>query len=144
MLIFGAILADDSLLFCRATIQEYQKILDILDTYASCLGQQINRSKTTIFFCKSTSEKIRDHIKLALGVPEIKQYEKYLGFPSFVGRNEKASFNYIKEWVWNKIREWKEKLLSQARREVLIKCGSSSPSLHNELLQNPCGTMNGD
>ncbi|XP_050277977.1 uncharacterized protein LOC126719473 [Quercus robur] len=46
---------------------------------------------------RSTSEDIREHIKLALGVPEIKQYEKYLGLPSLVGRNKKASFNYIKE-----------------------------------------------
>jgi len=64
---------------------------------------------------------MREHIKLALGVPEIKQYEKYLGLPSLVGRNKKASFNYIKERVWRKIQGWKEKLLSQARREILIK-----------------------
>ena len=64
---------------------------------------------------------MRDHINLASGVPEIKQYEKYLGLPSLVGRHKKASFNYIKERVWRKIQGWKEKLLSQARREVLIK-----------------------
>ena len=64
---------------------------------------------------------MRDHINLALGVPEIKQYEKYLGLPSLVGRHKKASFNYIRERVWRKIQGWKEKLLSQARREVLIK-----------------------
>ena len=71
--------ADDSLLFCRATTQECQKVLDILDTYGKCSGQQINRSKTAIFFNKSTFEMLRDHIKVALGVPEIRQYEKYLG-----------------------------------------------------------------
>ena len=59
--------ADDSLLFCRATTQECQKVLDILDTYGKCSGQQINRSKTTIFFSKSTSEKLIYHIKVALG-----------------------------------------------------------------------------
>jgi len=31
------------------------------------------------------------------------------------------SFNYIKEQVWQKIQGWEGKLLSQARREVLIK-----------------------
>ena len=113
--------ADDSLLFCRSTIQECQKILEILDTYGRCLGQQINRNKITIFFSKSTNEDTRDHIKLALGVEEIKQYEKYLGLPSLVGKNKKASFNYIKERVQRKIQGWKEKLLSQAGREILIK-----------------------
>ena len=62
-----------------------------------------------------------DHIKVALGVPKIKQYEKYLGLPSLVGRNKKASFNYIKERIWRKIQGWKEKLLSQVGRDILIK-----------------------
>ena len=113
--------ANDSLLFCKATIQECQKVLDILDTYGKCSRQQIIRRKTTIFFSKSTSEEFRDHIKIALGVPEIRQYEKYLDLPSLVGRNKKASFNYIKERVWKKIQGWKEKLLSQVGREILIK-----------------------
>ena len=52
---------------------------------------------------------------------EIRQYEKYLGLPSLVGKNKKASFNYIKERVWRKMQGWKEKLLLQAGREILIK-----------------------
>ena len=100
--------ADDSLLFCRATEQECNNILEILDVYGSFSGQQINRNKTTIFFSKLTSEEIREHIKQALGVPKIKPYEKYLGLPSFVGRKKKASFNFIKEKVWRKLLGWEE------------------------------------
>ena len=37
-----------------------------------------------------------------------------------VGKNKGASFNNIKEGVWNKSKGWKEKL-SQARREILLK-----------------------
>ena len=33
----------------------------------------------------------------------------------------KASLNYIKERVWSKVQWWKEKLLSQADREILLK-----------------------
>lgn len=58
---------------------------------------------------------------MALGVPEIIQYEKYLELPSLVGRNKKTSFNYIEESVWKKIQGWKEKLLSQVGREIIIK-----------------------
>ena len=46
--------ANDSLLFCRATIQECQKLLEILATYERVLGQILNRDKTTLFFSKST------------------------------------------------------------------------------------------
>ena len=113
--------ANESLLFCKETIQECLKILDIFDVYGQCSGQQINRSKTTIFFSKSTSAELREHIKVALGVSEIKQYEKYLDLPSLVGGNKKASFSYIKESVWKKFQVWKEKLLSQAGREIVIK-----------------------
>jgi len=63
--------ADDSLLFCRFTIEECHRVLDILDVYGKCLGQQISQSKTTIFFSKSTKVEFRNQIKLALGVLEI-------------------------------------------------------------------------
>ena len=38
-----------------------------------------------------------------------------------VGKNKKESLIYIKERIWSKLQEWKEKLLSQAGREVLLK-----------------------
>ena len=62
--------------------------------YGSCSGQQINWNKTTIFFSKLTSEEIRQHLKQALGVPEIKQYEKYLGLPSFCGEKKESQFQF--------------------------------------------------
>ena len=95
--------------------------MDILETYGRCSGQQINKAKTTIFFSKSTSEGVKNQIKSALEVPKILQYEKYLGLLSLVGKNKEVNFNYIKERVWKKIQGWKEKLLSQAGREILIK-----------------------
>ena len=63
----------------------------------------------------------KNSIKGLLGVPEIKQYEKYLGIPAIVGRNKRASLNYIKDRVWSKLQKWMEKLLSQPRKEVLLK-----------------------
>ena len=37
------------------------------------------------------------------------------------GRDKKQSFIYLKERVWQKLQGWKEKILSHAGREVLIK-----------------------
>ena len=96
-------------------------MLDILKGYKDASGQKINKSKMALFFSKATERSIKDQIKEAWGVPEIMQYEKYLGLPSFVGKGKKESFNYIKERVWRKLQGWEGKLLSHARKEVLIK-----------------------
>ena len=68
---------------------------------------------------------MRQRIQYYFQVPEIKSHEKYLGLPSFVGRSKSASFGEIKGRVWRRMNDWKEKLLSQAMREVLIKAIAS-------------------
>ena len=113
--------ADDSLLFTKATTTACEKILSILRQYEEASGQQVNRDKTTIFFSKATPLASQSAIKDLLNVPIIRQYERYLGLPSLIGRNRAESFTQIKERVWQKLKGWKEKLLSQAGREVLIK-----------------------
>ena len=113
--------ADDSLIFCKALLVECQKIQDLLECYERASGQKLNRNKTGLFFSKSTPSNILDQIKSLLGVQEIKQFERYLGLPSLVGKKKKASLLYIKEKVAAKLQGWKEQLLSQAGREVLLK-----------------------
>ena len=113
--------ADDSLLFCRANMAELTTIHNILALYEQASSQQLKREKTTLFFNKAVSEDTKSRITSFLGVLEVKEYEKYLGFLAVVGRNKKASLIYIKERVWSKLQGWKEKLLSQAGREILLK-----------------------
>ena len=75
----------------------------------------ISKDKTTLFFSKNTDAQTMEDIKLSLNVPVIQHYEKYLGLPSFVGREKKkACFTHIKERIWAKMQGQKEKLLSQA------------------------------
>lgn len=76
---------------------------NIFQVYEKTLGQQINIDKTTIFFRKSVCESVENSIKDLPGVPEIKQYEKYLRLPTVVGKNKKASLNYTKDRVWGKL-----------------------------------------
>ena len=82
-------------------------------------------------------------IKNTLGGEEIRSYEKYLGLPSLVKRNRKASFNYIKERMWRKLQGWEEKLLSQASREVLIKAVAQAiPTYTMNCFKLPIGPCN--
>ena len=57
---------DNSLLFCRATLDECGKVLEILDMYKGASCQKVNRSKIALFFTKSTTVDIRSKIKEAL------------------------------------------------------------------------------
>ena len=51
----------------------------------------------------------------------IRQHEKYLGLPSLVGRRKHNTFSEIKEKLGKKLAGWKEKMLSKAGKEILIK-----------------------
>ena len=104
--------ADDSLLFCRASLGDVTTIQNILEVYETASRQQINKEKTTLFFGKSVSKEVKNSMKELLGVLGIKRYEKYLGLPAIVGKNRSASLNYIKDRVWSKLQGWKEKLLN--------------------------------
>jgi len=46
---------DDSLLFCRATAEEWENLSLVLKLYERASGQQLNAAKTSIFFSKNTS-----------------------------------------------------------------------------------------
>ena len=41
--------------------------------------------------------------------------------PSLMGRNKRNTFNEIKEKLPKKLARWKEKMLSKAKKDVLIK-----------------------
>ena len=100
---------------------DLQVIQNILSLYEKASGQKLNREKTTIIFSKAVSEDTKTQISNYLKVPEVKEYEKYLSLPAVVGRKKKVSLNYIKERVLSKLQGWKEKLLSQSGREILLK-----------------------
>ena len=94
--------------------------MEILERYERASRQQINQEKTTLFFSASTNAMIQEEIKDALHLPVINQYESYLGLPSLVCRSKYASFAKLKELVWRRVQGWKEKLLTQAGKEVLV------------------------
>ena len=75
----------------------YQKV------YEKVSGQQINTEKIDLFFSKSMTESTKNSIKDLLCISEIKQYKKYLRLPTVVVKNRRASLNYIKDRVWEKL-----------------------------------------
>jgi hypothetical protein len=95
--------ADDSLLFCKATISNSTKIMEILSLYEHSLGQKINREKSAIFFSSNTPQPTRDVIYQFEGTHASNQFWKYLGLPALVGRGKRAMFSEIKERVTKRL-----------------------------------------
>lgn len=62
-----------------------RKFLEILEVYERGLGQKINRDKANIFFSSNTQHDLQVQIQHLLGVPAIRQYEKYMGLPALLG-----------------------------------------------------------
>ncbi|XP_058732849.1 uncharacterized protein LOC131604425 [Vicia villosa] len=113
--------ADDSLLFARANLEEAKRIKDILRIYEEALGQVVSFEKSEVSFSRNVDENVRDSICNWLGVNSVSSHSRYLGLPIMFGRSKKVIFAMVVERVWKKIKGWKEKFLSSAGKEVLIK-----------------------
>ena len=50
--------AYDSIVFCKATVEEGNRVMKVLEDYEGDLGQKLNKEKTSLFFNKNTSREI--------------------------------------------------------------------------------------
>jgi hypothetical protein len=110
--------ANDSVLFCKASPQEWGKIQAILELYESASGQKLNREKTSLLFNKNTTQTVKDNLVNMVGVTPTNCFEKYLRLPLMVGKSRVVSFVSIKGHIWDRINGWKEKFLSHVGKEV--------------------------
>ena len=130
--------ADDSLLFCEAKVGECRQLLDILTQYEEASGQAINRSKTTLFFSQNTSHREKEEIRNLMGAQVMNNREKYLGLPMVGGKSKVGTFKEIKERITKKVMGWKEKIISKAGKETLIKSVAQAiPTYSMSIFQFP-------
>ena len=113
--------ADDSLLFCRANLLQWEALTRLLWQYEEASGQRLNNNKTAIYFSRNASVVDKANISEVLGIPSIQCYDMYLGLPTMVGKSRTAAFKGIIDKVWKKLQDWKLKFLSQAGKKVLLK-----------------------
>ena len=87
--------ADDSLIFCQATIEECHRLLTILAQYEAASGQAINRQKTTLFFSENTRFDVKHNIRNLMGARIVEDCEKYLGLPMASGKSKVYTFKHL-------------------------------------------------
>ncbi|XP_012086484.1 uncharacterized protein LOC105645487 [Jatropha curcas] len=112
---------DDSIIFTRAKEGEADVIADFIAGYEWASGQQINLDKSEISFIKSALQVVKELIRNKLRARAIKHQSMYLGLPAVIGRSKKQVFQTIYEHVEKKLKGWKEKTLSGAGKEILLK-----------------------
>ncbi|XP_021720087.1 uncharacterized protein LOC110687459 [Chenopodium quinoa] len=122
---------DDSLLFTRANRQECQEIVVILNKYEAVTGQKINYEKDVSVSRGVSTDRKRELIDI-LSMKEVKKHEKYLVIPAICGRSKSVTFGALTDRVWKKLHGRKEKLLSKAGKEILLKEHSINPWLVDE------------
>ncbi|XP_057775038.1 uncharacterized protein LOC130994018 [Salvia miltiorrhiza] len=126
--------ADDVILFCRATIRNAKKILDILQYYGSISGQLCSQEKSNLFFSRHVSTDRRRAIHRILGFSVGSLPMTYLGVPIFTGRPRASYFIQIFDKIVQKFAKWKGLQLSMAGRLCLVKSVIQSSIVHSMMV----------
>ncbi|XP_018475855.1 uncharacterized protein LOC108847163 [Raphanus sativus] len=113
--------ADDSLLMCKATVEESEQIISCLKLYGDASGQLINTAKSSIIFGAAISDQTKEDIKESLGITQEGGEGTYLGLLECFKGSKKELLNFIKEKLEGRLQGWYAKTLSMGAKEVLIK-----------------------
>lgn len=104
--------ADDSLLFGKVNQRECGALREVITKYGAVSGQRINFKKSSNCFSTNTPEADCVLFCNELGVNEVAELGRYLGLPSYIGRNKVAVFNTLKDKMWSTLNAWYTKFLS--------------------------------
>ena len=120
-LISHLLFADDSLILMRADLQNAVTLKRVLDTYCSSSGQLVSTPKSSIFFSPNTSVLVREGICGELDILTEALSDTYLGLPTMVGVDRSDCFQHLIDRVCQRLKGWKEKVLSMQGKEILLK-----------------------
>jgi hypothetical protein len=96
--------------------------MTIFKTCEEAFRQEINLTKSEVFFSRNLSIASKEDLSKIMGIRHVLGTGNYLiGLPSMIGRNKTDVFAYIKDRIWKQINSWKNRALSRAGKEVMIK-----------------------
>ncbi|CAL1376389.1 unnamed protein product [Linum trigynum] len=122
--------ADDSYLFLRGSLQECENLLEVLNEYEELSGQKVNLAKSAVCFSKNIRLPDQEFLAQILGVGAVGVHDKYLGLPTLFSRSKIDTFRYLEEKLLERLQGWKQRTLSWAAKETLIKSIALALPLH--------------
>lgn len=108
-----------TIILTRATTNEASTLKFILKEWKTLFGIRINFDKSKLSLSQNVPSVCVIELEQLIGVKAVERHEKYL--PIFVGRTKTQVFSFVQDRIWKKLKGWKEKALSRAGTEVLIK-----------------------
>lgn len=129
--------ADDSLLFMRASQENCSNMLAILRSYCLASGQLLNTDKSCCFFNTNSPNDVKNSICEMLGMALVENPGVYLGLPTVWGKSKKGVLKYVKDRILGKLQGWKQLLLSQAGKEILVKAVVQAPAYPMSVFKFP-------
>ncbi|XP_024190126.1 uncharacterized protein LOC112194101 [Rosa chinensis] len=112
---------DDSFIFFKAEVSDCIALKGILKDYEFASGQQVNYQKSCISFSKNVELVFQDELASILRVTRVDKHDKYLGLPTEISYSKEDAFVFLNEKIRGRTQGWREKTLSMAGREVMIK-----------------------
>lgn len=108
---------DDSVLFCDVSVEKAQGVVDVLKSNATGSGQQINMSKSLIYFGLKATKRIKKKIERTLNIQSNEGFGKYLWLQSDFGHSKKVVFKEVREKIESRMVGWAEQFLSHVGKE---------------------------
>ncbi|XP_048596342.1 uncharacterized protein LOC125578099 [Brassica napus] len=120
-MIHHMLFADDCLLICKASSEQANKLIEILQIYESATGQLINVAKSAITFGVKVKDNIKAEIKQITGIEKEGGTGSYLGLPECFSGSKTEILAYIYDRLRDRLSGWFAKLLSLGERKSLSK-----------------------
>ncbi|XP_071722302.1 uncharacterized protein [Rutidosis leptorrhynchoides] len=136
--------ADDRLAFIHASRSDCVEFLDILHSYQLAAGQEVNFNKSSVYFSSNVLDSLKLELQQVLGTDKCLTDSNYLGMPILLGRNRKASFEYLRDRIQSKLEGWKGRLLSASGKEIWRCTAQSSYGILIMELGKPIGLLGED
>ncbi|CAA7048395.1 unnamed protein product [Microthlaspi erraticum] len=102
--------ADDSLFFCKADVLQCAELMKIIECYGLASGQQLNTTKSSIFFGSKVPPDLRVAIKNTIGIRQEGGMGMYLGLPETINGSKRQVFAFVQDRLNKRINSWSAKL----------------------------------
>lgn len=87
---------DDSLIFCKASIEDFSVVKSLLDNYAAALSQKVILDKSAMTFSPNVVATLQSKILGCFGMTSSSSHDKYLVLPTLINCNKRSTFDAIK------------------------------------------------